>query len=70
MVLLNSIIFTEPPVIITHPSDVQDDEWNTVQFSCNVSGSTPINIIWMKENGNVSESATTANTNIGDNIVG
>ena len=34
----------EPPVIITHPSDVLDDEWNTVQLSCNVSGSTPINI--------------------------
>ena len=60
------IFYTEPPVVITHPLNVQDvPEWSSVELHCNASGSGQLYVEWLREGGNLPSTQSVQTETVG-----
>ena len=60
------IFYTEPPVVIAHPLDVQDvPEWSSIELHCNASGSGLLYVEWLREGGSLPSSQSVQTEKVG-----
>ena len=61
-----SLYYTEPPVVIAHPLDVQDvPEWSSIELHCNASGSGLLSVEWLREGGNLPSTQSVQTETVG-----